>query len=67
MTIEQKKIALISWITNIDDEAIIDQIVGIQRSSLHDLLDAIVELLRIADAEPEESLTKHTSVRDLLK
>ncbi len=67
MTIEQKKIALISWITNIDDEAIIDQIVGIQRSSLEDLPDAIVELLRIADSEPEEGLTKHTNVRDLLK
>ena len=67
MTIEQKKISLINWITNLKDEVILDQIAGIQKSSLDKLPPAIVELLKIADTEPEENLTIHTSVRDILK
>lgn len=67
MTIEQKKISLINWITNLEDEVVLDQIAGIQKLSLGELPPAIVELLKIADAEPEESLTVHTSVRDILK
>ena len=67
MTIEQKKISLINWITNLEDEVILDQIVGIQKLSLDELPPAIVELLKIADAEPEGNLTVHTSVRDILK
>ena len=66
MTIEQKKIALIYWMTNLDDEATLDQIAGIQKSSLDELPGAIVELLKIADSEPEERLTQHTSVRDII-
>jgi len=67
MTAEQKKISLINWITNIQDEVVLDQIAGIQKSSLDELPDAIVKLLEIANSEPEESLTVHTSVRDILK
>ena len=67
MTIEQKKISLINWITNLDDEVILDQIVGFQKSSLDELPDAIVQLLKKAEAEPEENLVKHTSTRDILK
>ena len=67
MTIEQKKISLINWITNIEDEVVLDQLAGIQKSSLDELPDAIVQLLEIADSEPEEKLTIHNSVRDLLK
>ncbi|WP_339610125.1 hypothetical protein [uncultured Roseivirga sp.] len=66
MTIEQKKISLINWITNLEDEVIIDQITGFQKSSLDKLPKAIVELLKMAEAEPEENLIKHTSVRDIL-
>jgi len=67
MTVEQKKISLINWITNLEDEVILDQIAGIQKLSLDELPDAIVELLKMADSEPEETLTRHTSVRDILK
>ncbi len=66
MTIEQKKISLINWITNLEDEGILDKIVGLQKSSLDDLPDAIVQLLKMADSEPEENLVKHTSTRDIL-
>ena len=67
MTIEQKKISLINWIANLEDEAIIDQIVGFQKSSLDELPGAIVQLLKIAEAEPEENLVKHTNSRDILR
>lgn len=67
MTIEQKKISLINWITNLEDEVVLDQISGIQELSLDELPDAIVELLKIADSEPEENFTIHTTVRDILK
>ena len=67
MTIEQKKISLINRIVNLEDEAIIDQIVGFQRSSLDELPEAIVRLLKIAEAEPEENLITHTNSRDILR
>lgn len=67
MTIEQKKISLINWITNLEDEVVLDQIAEIQKLSLDDLPDAIVQLLKIAEAEPDDNLTVHTSVRDILK
>ena len=67
MTVEQKKISLINWITNLEDEVVLDRIAGIQKLSLDELPDAIVQLMKIADSEPEENLTIHTSVRDMLK
>jgi hypothetical protein len=67
MTIAHKKLALITWITNLEDEVVLDQIAGIQKLSMDELPDAIVELLKMADSEPEENLTPHTSVRDILK
>ena len=67
MTIEQKKISLINWITNLDDEVVLDQLAGIRKVSLDDLLNSIIELLKIAESEPDDILTVHTSVRDILK
>jgi hypothetical protein len=67
MTIEQKKISLINWITNLDDEVVLDQLAGIKKVSLDDLPDSIVQLLKIAESEPDDILTVHTSVRDILK
>jgi hypothetical protein len=67
MTIEQKKIFLINWITNLENEVVLDQIVDLQKSSLSELPDAIVQLLKMAEAEPEENLVKHTNSRAILK
>jgi hypothetical protein len=66
MTIEQKKISLINWITNLEDESVIDQIEEFRTSTLNDLPDEIVELLQIADSTREEEFIQHTSSRDLL-
>lgn len=67
MTLDQNKVTLINWITNLEDEVVLDQIAGIRKLSFEDLPDAIVQLLNIAEAEPDDSLTVHTSVRDILK
>lgn len=67
MTIEQKKISLINWIANLEDEVVLDHIAGIQKSSLDELPNSIVQLLKMAEAEPDENLVKHTSARDILK
>lgn len=67
MTIEQKKISLINWITTLEDEVILDQMVGFKKPSLDELPSAIVQLLKMAEAEPDENLVKHTSAKDFLK
>lgn len=67
MTIEQRKISLINWITNLDDEDVIDQIENFRKTSLEDLPKEIVELLRISDSENIDDCIEHTNVRDLLK
>ena len=67
MTIEQKKISLINWIANLEDEMVLNQIADLQKLSLDELPNTIVDLLKMADAEPEDNLTVHTSVRDMLK
>ena len=66
MTIEQRKISLINWITNLDDESVINQIEGFQRTSIKSLPKEIVELLNISTAEPIEDCIEHTSAQDIL-
>jgi hypothetical protein len=67
MTIEQKKISLINWITTLEDEVILDQMEGLKKSSIDELPSAIVQLLKMAEAESNENLIKHTSAKDFLK
>lgn len=66
MTIEQRKISLINWITNLDDETVINQIEGYRKTSINFLPKEIVELLNISAAEPVEDCIEHTSAQDIL-
>ena len=66
MTIEQKKISLINWITNLEDESVINEIDNFRKTSLNQLPSVIVELLTISAAEKEEDCKEHTSVADIL-
>ncbi len=66
MTIEQKKISLINWITNLEDESVIDQIEDFRSSTLDELPKEIVELLEISDAAKKEDCIEHTYSKDLL-
>ncbi|REL33122.1 hypothetical protein DYD21_12760 [Rhodohalobacter sp. SW132] len=67
MTIDQKKISIINWITNLEDESVIDQIEGLRKSSLDDLPKEIAELLSISDSEKHDDCIEHTNSRDILK
>jgi len=66
MTIEQKKISLINWITNLEDKSVINEIDNFRKTSLNQLPSVIVELLTISAAEKEEDCKEHTSVKDIL-
>ena len=67
MTIEQRKISLINWITNLDDETVINQIEGFRKTSINSLPKEIVELISLAATEPIEDCVEHTSAQDILK
>lgn len=67
MTIEQRKISLINWITNLDDETVITQIEGYRKASINSLPKEIVELLKISAEEPFEDCVEHTSAQEILK
>ena len=66
MTLEQRKLSLINWITNLEDESVITQIEGFRKTSIKSLPKEIVELLDIAINEPDEDCIEHTSVEDIL-
>ncbi len=66
MTIEQRKISLINWITNLDDENVINKIEGYRKTSINSLPKEIVQLLNNSAAEPIEDCVEHTSAQDIL-
>lgn len=66
MTIEQRKLELINWITDLDDETVINQLESYRKTSINTLPIEIVKLLEISAAEPIEDCIVHTSVQDIL-
>lgn len=66
MTFEQKKISLINWITNLEDESVINQIEDFRKSSLDELPKEIVDMLKILDSEDLSNCIEHTNSRDTL-
>ena len=66
MTIEQRKIALINWITNLENESLIGQMEVFRNSTLDELPKEIVSLLKISDTAPEDDCVAHTTSRNLL-
>jgi len=63
MIIKKRKIALIQWVTNLEDEYIIDQL---RNASGKNLPDEIVTLLKKSDSFREDQCIEHTSARDLI-
>lgn len=66
MTIDQKKIALINWITNLEDETIVDLLADLQNNPSSKLPEEIVELLRLSDSAEESNCIEHTNAKKLL-
>lgn len=67
MSIEQKKISLINWITNLNDELVLDQIVDLQKTTLSDLPESIIKILEMADSESEDDLIPHSSSKAFIQ
>lgn len=66
MTIEQRKISLINWITNLTEESLIIQMERFRRESLEELPRDIVTLLEKSDTVKEEICIEHTTARKIL-
>jgi len=66
MTIEQRKISLINWITNIEDESLISQMEDFKRKSLDELPKEIAKLLELSDTAKESDCIAHTTSKGLL-
>ena len=66
MTIDQKKIALINWITNLKDETIVDLLADLQNKPSGQLPEEIIELLKLSDSTEENDCIEHSSAKSLL-
>ena len=60
MSIEQKKISIINWIANLDDEATINEIENFRKASLNELPEEITELLQVSDSTKDDDCIEHS-------
>jgi len=67
MTVEQRKIELINWITNLKNENLLDRMEELKIDESKDIPAEILSLLELSSNADESELIEHTSVRDLLK
>tara|TARA_R110002049_G_scaffold211964_1_gene382943 strand:+ start:5805 stop:6011 length:207 start_codon:yes stop_codon:yes gene_type:complete len=66
MTIEQRKISLIEWITQVEDEDMLRNIEQIKNTFPIDIPPEIMTLLDISSAVNDTDLIEHSSTRELL-
>ena len=65
MTIAQRKIELINWITGLTSEESLSQLEEVKNSTVSDLPKELLDFLKAVDPEGTEGLRRHTSVRDI--
>ena len=65
MTIAQRKIELINWISSLTSEDALKQLEELKKSNSSDFPTELLELLAAADQESTDGLRKHTSVKDI--
>jgi hypothetical protein len=66
MTIEQRKIALIKWITNLENESLLEQIEDFKSRTLDELPQEIIKLLTLSDGAKEVECIEHSTSKNLL-
>lgn len=66
MTIEQRKLELITWITAIQNEDLLDRIEDFRDNPEEKLPNTILELLHESSSAGLEDCIEHTSARELL-
>ena len=67
MTVEQRKIELIRWITTLSDGSLLDRMDDLREVSNGKVPDAIMQLLEISSSVDPSQLVEHTTAKDLLK
>jgi len=67
MTIKQRKDNLISWVTELNNEALINRLEELKNESQSKLPDQIISLLDSSNSVNSSEWTEHTNSRDLLK
>ena len=65
MTIAQRKIELINWISSLSSEEYIDQLEQLKNSIPTNLSDELIHFLQSVDTSSIEGLREHTSVKDI--
>ena len=66
MTIEQRKLELITWISAIQNESLLDRIDEFRHSPEAEIPDTILSLLHESSSAKLEDCIEHTSARELL-
>ena len=66
MTVEQRKIELINWITELKNESLITRMEELKIDSFRNIPKEIISLLDTSNAAKQSELVEHTTTRDLL-
>ena len=66
MTIEQRKLELITWITTIQNEDMLERIEDFRNHPESEIPNTILELLHESSSAKLEECIEHTSARELL-
>ncbi len=67
MNIKARKTHLINWLTNLDNEALLNRIEELKQESQLEVPMEILSLLDTSNAADSAKLIEHKKVRDLLK
>lgn len=67
MTLEQRKIELIRWITDLSDGSMLDRMDELRKVAAGTVPDTILRLLEISSSTDPSKLVDHTTAKDLLK
>lgn len=66
MTSEQRKINLINWINNLEDEFLLQKMEELKENSSNKIPNDILSLLENSNNSSKSELIEHTSAKDLL-
>lgn len=66
MTIEQRKLELIHWIAEIQNENLLDRIEDFRDNPKSKIPDTILKLLHESSSAKPQDCVEHTSARELL-
>lgn len=66
MTIEQRKIELIRWITDLKDGSMLDRMDELRQVSATTVPQGIMHLLEISSAADSSTLVEHTTAKELV-